>query len=100
MYISKDFINGLILFTLISAGMYAKAEVVVEETTSNAIFMINGRQSSPVDAQNAARTSSNKVEKCTPIKGAITSDGKPAYKCKVVALVINPKTGTTKWKNL
>ena len=57
MYLSKDFINGLILFTLISVGMYATAEVVIEEPTSNAIFMVNGRQSSPVEAQKCIQNS-------------------------------------------
>lgn len=88
------------MIALAVISIQATAEVVVQETTSNSIFMVNDRQASPVDAQEASRTASNKVERCTPIKGAITSDGKPAFKCKRVNLVINPKTGTTKWQSL
>ncbi len=89
----------LLTVLLALTALNASAEVIVEESGSKATFHVNGRQVSPVDAQEAAR-SNGTVERCMPIKDAITSDGKPAYKCKRVALVINPKTGTTKWKSL
>lgn len=85
-----------------TVAINASADVIVEESGTKAIFKINGHQSSPVDAQDAARNNSNRIERCTPIKGAVSASGGEtvAYKCKFVVLVINPKTGTTKWKNL
>lgn len=78
------------------------AEVIVEESGSKAIFKVSGAQVTPVQAQEAARSPNARVERCTPIKGAVSASGGEvgAYKCKFVVLVINPKTGTTKWKNL
>lgn len=90
----------LLIMSLLLTGMSATAEVIVEESGSKAIFRVNDKNVSPVDAQEAARNNSNKVERCSPIKDAMTSDGNPAYRCKRVVLVINPKTGTTKWKNI
>lgn len=93
------FMKHTILATLLLIGSYASAEIIVEEPGSKAIFQVNDRTVSPVEAQ-AAAAGHNKVVRCSPIKDAMTSDGKPAYRCKQVSLVINPKTGTTKWKNL
>lgn len=93
------------MFKLIIAGLMvctgAIADVVVEEAGGNAVFKVDGKQSTPVEAQEAARTGKHKVEKCTPIKGAVSSDGEntSAYRCKRVILRINPKTGSTSWKN-
>jgi hypothetical protein len=88
---------SVFMFSCIHAW-HVHAEVVVEESTSKALFSVDGKPASPVEAQEAAR-GKGKVERCTPIKDARTGDGKPAYRCKQVVLVINPKTGTTKWKN-
>lgn len=77
----------------------AHAKVVVEESGSDAYFEVDGKKASPAEASEAAKTSDD-IKKCTPIKGAITSDGKPAYKCKQVVKRINPKTGNSNWKPL
>lgn len=91
----------LLLMSILLTGLSqaAIAEVTVEESGTKAIFLLNGRQISPVEATEAAKTSS-KLQRCTPIKDALTGDGKPAYRCKFVKMVINPKTGTTKWSNI
>lgn len=99
MYISKDFINGLILFTLISAGMYAKADVVIDDGTKDAFFMVDGHKASAIDATKAAEESGRKIQRCTPIKNSFTTSGEPAYKCPFVVKHINPKNGNTTWKN-
>ncbi len=91
-----------ILVAILLTGAISHADVIVEESGTKAIFKINGVPASPVDAQSAARDTSKRIERCTPIKGAVSASGgeTAAYKCKFVVLVINPKTGTTKWKNL
>lgn len=92
----------LVILILLTVSSLARAEVIVEESGSKSIFKVDGKQASPVDAQAAAQANKSKVERCTPIKDASGADGGAihAYRCKRVVLVINPKTGTTKWKNL
>lgn len=92
--------NKLLVVSMVMACCaVASARVSVEESGSKAIFKVSGKAVSPVDAQGAA-VGDAPIERCTPIKDAMTSDGNPAYRCKRVQLTINPKTGTTKWKNL
>lgn len=89
-----------IVFLIIGLNLFSRcahAEVRVEESGSNATFRVNGKPATAVDASNAAKGDA-KVERCTPIKGAETKSGEAAFRCKRVDLIINPKTGTTKWK--
>lgn len=99
MYISKDFINGLILFTLISVGMYANAKVVIEESGANAFFMVDGHKTDAVTAAKAADSDTVEIKRCSPIKNSYTASGEPAFKCNIVIKRINPKNGNTSWKN-
>ncbi len=99
----KSILSLVLSIGLSSAAVHA--DVIVEESGSKSIFKVNDSKVSPVQAQEAARNNSNKVERCTPIKDAVFDDvAAPkeaiAYRCKRVVLVINPKTGTTKWKNI
>ena len=78
----------------------AHAEIVqFEESGAGVVFKIDGKQASAPEAVQAAPK--HVIEKCTPVKGALALDGKTsvlAYKCKIVALMYNPKTGMPKWK--
>ncbi len=89
--------NLLLVFSLFAAG--ARAEVGIDDGTSAVIFKIDGKVASAVDAAKSA--SGHEIEKCTPIKGAVSSSGAAAvaFKCKTVVLVYNVKTGTPHWKN-
>ncbi len=90
----------ILALTLALQSHAARADVLVEESGSKAIFKINGKDVTPIEAQAKATDSNARIMRCSPIKDAYTTDGKGAYRCKQVNLVINPKTGTTKWKNL
>ena len=90
---------GLMLTALSLVSYEVHAAVTIEEPKAPSLFRVEGKPASPVEATEAASRGS-KVQKCTAIKDAITSDGKPAFRCKFVQLVINPLSGTTKWKNL
>ena len=105
--VNKLNIRAMLVTALLSAtiGLSASpaaADVVIEEPGSKAIFKVNGKKASPVEAQEASRNDQNLIERCMPIKGAVSLDGNEAfaYRCKIVVLVINSKTGTTKWKSL
>ncbi len=91
---------GIIIVGLLVACVRANADMVVETPGAKALFQIDGKQVTPLEAQASAIKGSGIVTRCTVIKGAITGDGKPAYRCKAVQLVGNPLTGTTHWKSL
>ncbi len=96
-YIAAALFIAVSLFCLISK---AHAEVIqFEESGAGVVFKIDGKQASAPEAVQAAPK--HVIEKCTPVKGALALDGKTsvlAYKCKIVALMYNPKTGMPKWK--
>jgi len=89
----------LTVIMILTLNQIAYAEVGIDDNKSTAIFKIDGKVVSAVDAAKAAPT--HEIEKCTPIKGAESVSGGEvlAVKCKVVILVYNTKTGTPHWKN-
>lgn len=94
---------GLAIWFVILALAYVKAhaEVEVEAAKLPAIFMIEGKRASPIDADHAARSGSSKIERCTEVKNVISFDSNSkSYRCKRVKLVINSNTGASKWVNL
>lgn len=100
MYISKDFMVGMCAIIITMGFAYAtQADVVVDDGTKDAFFMVDGHKASGLDASKAAETSGRKIQRCTPIKNSFTQSGEPAYKCPFVVKHINPKNGNTTWKN-
>ena len=95
-YIAAGLFIAVSLFCLISK---AHAEVVqFEESGAGAVYKIDGKTATPVEAEAAAPK--HIITRCTPKKGATDINGKSvgAYTCKIVALMYNPKTGLPKWK--
>lgn len=93
-------LGALLSLVLLYASAHARADVVIAEPGSNVLFYVDGKQASALEAKHAAETSKSKIERCSPIKDAKTSDGKPAFRCKQVIESVNPKNGNTTWKNL
>lgn len=96
-YIMKAVITGMLIgLTLVS--LHSHAEVSVDQGNSKYIFKVAGKIVSPVKAAELAPT--NEIERCSPIKDALTEDGQAAaaYKCKAVKLEYSAKTGTPHWK--
>ena len=91
-----------LFWTLIAIWMWfsgpVHAEVVVDQGDSKYIFKIDGKPVSPAQAAKSAE--SNEIERCSPIKGALSADGKDAvaYKCKIVVLSYSARTGIPHWK--
>lgn len=96
---NKLIVLSYLALSISISPVLAFAEIVVEESGAGVYFTVDGKQVTPVEAEKAAAGEA-KIEKCSPIKDARTSDGKPAYRCKRVIKRINPKTGNSNWKNL
>lgn len=89
----------LLTAMLLTLCAQASARTMVDSGTNNAVFKLDGKVVSPVEASQGS--DNHDIEKCTPIKGALSADGSEAlaYKCKFVVRVINPKTGNSTWKS-
>ena len=86
------------LVVLLCSGGLVHAEVSVDKGESKYIFKVHGQIVSPVKAAELAPT--EEVERCAPVKGAVTESGQDAiaYKCGAVKLEYSAKTGVPHWK--
>ena len=76
------------------------AVVLIDNGTTEVYFKIDGKKASAVEAAMASKTD-KKIERCSPKKGDFENEaGKTdhVFACKIVDLVINNKTGASKWK--
>lgn len=97
-------IGAIGLAAFLFFGHYGFADVIVDNGQTDVIFKVDGKASSPSDANKAAQAG-RKVTKCSPVKNKnyVTKDGESiagaVYNCREVDLVVSAKTGASHWKN-
>lgn len=99
MYKFIQMMVALATTSLLYAGCHqAHAEARMGTNTTDVVIKADDKV---VDAKAAIKLADDhEMKRCTPIKDAADSSGKEikAYKCKVVVLEYNPKTGLPHWK--
>ncbi len=99
MDISK-YLKLIIGLSLAAFCLLSRAHAVEIDTGANdPFYKVEGKKSTVVEAI-LADHEKKLVEKCTPVKQAVDSEGKSTtvFKCGLVKRVISAKTGNETWK--
>ena len=99
--VNKFTLSVCLAVIALSVNGVCAAPVEIDNGENAPFFKVNGTKVSPAEAVEAY-AAGKIVEKCTPIRGAVDSEGKSTavHRCKAVKLVMNGKTGNTTWKSL